>query len=375
MSVWVGTSLGNLKQIAYQEKSWGEVQIESLPVSATQQYYICIGHVTTTSAHQTPFDMSVVLPTDSDLVSRNVTAASAENGTFANSLPLSGTSVTVISYALNFAANEPGEPTRNPRYSSWYYYDATADGRIHLSAAGTEQGQYYAPNRYKTLIAYRADTYAEMIDSLPLGTSATTSGLPGTLSFNVVEGQRYYIAFGMGYFSNGSNIGISNPTDAAWRVMTMSYSPLPPSLTTDPVSSITTNSAMAGGEVTGESGAPVTERGVVFGTRWLPSTSNGGTKVVSGSGTGAFFSTLTGLSPSTTYAVRSYAINSAGTGYGPQVEFTTEAALPAVSNALRTAFMRKYKSLKKKLKKTKESSKKKKLKTQLKALKRKIAAL
>jgi hypothetical protein len=46
--------------------------------------------------------------------------------------------------------------------------------------------------------------------------------------------------------------------------------------------------------------------------------------VASGSGTGSFSATLTGLSPNTTYYARAYATNAQGTSYGSQVSFTTE---------------------------------------------------
>lgn len=388
MSVWVGPSLGDLKRIAFKSNSGGEARIEDLPVSPGTQYYISIGHRGDSSNDQEAFDMSVVLPTESDLKPLNVTESSADNGLFINALPLSGLSNTVISYSRNFAQNEPGEPTRNPEYSSWYYYNAPENGRISLSVAGTELSEFYDSFTDRTIIAYNVDTYAEMVDASPVGTTSSGTGLPGTLSFNVIAGQRYYIAFGHGRFSNGSLNGTGSEDDTSWRVMTMSYSPLPPTLTTDPVSSITANSAMSGGEVTGENGASVTERGIVFGTRWLPSTSNGATKVVSGSGTGVFIGNLTGLSPSTTYAVRSYAINSAGTGYGPQVEFTTEAsttvhppassAAGAAAIAARAAAMsqvsRSIKKLKGKIKKA-SGSKSKKLKAKLKKLKKQLKAL
>nr|MBP8963590.1 hypothetical protein [Opitutaceae bacterium] len=45
-----------------------------------------------------------------------------------------------------------------------------------------------------------------------------------------------------------------------------------------------------------------------------------------GTGTGAFSAALTGLSANTTYHVRAYAISAAGTAYGDDVSFTTEAA-------------------------------------------------
>jgi uncharacterized protein (TIGR02145 family) len=94
-----------------------------------------------------------------------------------------------------------------------------------------------------------------------------------------------------------------------------------PSVTTTTVSNVTATSATTGGDVTQDGGAPVTARGVAYGTSSSPSTS--GTITSDGTGTGGFTSTLTGLMPSTTYYVRAYATNSVGTAYGNEVSFTT----------------------------------------------------
>ncbi|HPZ99684.1 MAG TPA: fibronectin type III domain-containing protein, partial [Phycisphaerae bacterium] len=48
-------------------------------------------------------------------------------------------------------------------------------------------------------------------------------------------------------------------------------------------------------------------------------------KTFDGTGPGPFSSRVTGLSPGMTYYVRAYATNSAGTGYGKVVTFTTPA--------------------------------------------------
>jgi uncharacterized protein (TIGR02145 family) len=96
-----------------------------------------------------------------------------------------------------------------------------------------------------------------------------------------------------------------------------------PSVLTAPVLGITATSATTGGDVTQDGGAPVTARGVAYGTSSSPTTAGAITN--DGIGTGVFTSTLTGLTPSTTYNVRAYATNSVGTAYGNELSFTTTA--------------------------------------------------
>ena len=94
-----------------------------------------------------------------------------------------------------------------------------------------------------------------------------------------------------------------------------------PAVTTTEVSSITAISASSGGDVTSDGGASVTARGVCWRTSTNPTISNSHT--TDGTGTGSFPSSITGLIPGTTYHVRAYATNSAGTGYGSDVTFKT----------------------------------------------------
>ena len=92
-------------------------------------------------------------------------------------------------------------------------------------------------------------------------------------------------------------------------------------LTTTAASSITDISAVSGGNITNDGGTLITQRGVCYSTSPSPTTAN--TSIISGSGTGSFISNLTGLTATTTYYVRAYATNSAGTAYGNEVSFTT----------------------------------------------------
>jgi uncharacterized protein (TIGR02145 family) len=105
-----------------------------------------------------------------------------------------------------------------------------------------------------------------------------------------------------------------------------------PTLTTTGVSNITTTAATTGGTITSNGGAAITARGVVWSTNPSPTTALA-TKTTDGTGTGTFTSTLTGLAPATRFYVRAYATNAAGTAYGNEVSFTTNAApvLPSVT--------------------------------------------
>ena len=107
--------------------------------------------------------------------------------------------------------------------------------------------------------------------------------------------------------------------------------PVVPILTTAAITAITGNSAAGGGNVTGNGGAEVTARGLVYGLSTKPTVA--GSKTTNDKGTGAFVSSITELKGNTTYYVRAYATNSAGTGYGPELTFKTLVDVPAVTTA------------------------------------------
>lgn len=91
---------------------------------------------------------------------------------------------------------------------------------------------------------------------------------------------------------------------------------------TNSITSITSNSAQSGGNITADDGAGISARGVCWNTSESPTTSDNCTS--DGSGTGSFTSNITNLTALTQYFVRAYATNTEGTTYGNQVSFTTE---------------------------------------------------
>ena len=93
-----------------------------------------------------------------------------------------------------------------------------------------------------------------------------------------------------------------------------------PTLSTTAISNLGSTTASSGGNISSDGGATVTARGVVWSTNPSPLVTLS-TKTSDGTGIGTFTSSLTSLSPNSTYYVRAYATNSAGTAYGNEVSF------------------------------------------------------
>lgn len=98
-----------------------------------------------------------------------------------------------------------------------------------------------------------------------------------------------------------------------------------PTLTTTEITNITTNSSISGGNVTSDGGGVITKKGIVWDTFENP-TIVLATKTIDGSELGSFVSNIKPLMQNTTYYIRSYATNIAGTAYGNQVNFKTIAS-------------------------------------------------
>ncbi len=93
------------------------------------------------------------------------------------------------------------------------------------------------------------------------------------------------------------------------------------SVSTSEITEITSSSAMCGGDVKADGGAEVKARGICWSMMPNPTIEDNNT--VEGNGIGNFTSNLSDLVPQTTYYVRAYAINEAGTSYGEEKVFIT----------------------------------------------------
>ncbi len=165
-------------------------------------------------------------------------------------------------------------------------------------------------------------TTADSKTSDGTGTGEFISSLTG-----LTAATTYYIR---AYATNSAGTAYGNEVTFTTAEMTA------PVLTTDEATQVTLTSAVSGGNITSDGGANVSARGVCWSTTTGPTTAD--SKTSNGSGTGAFASDLTGLTPGATYYVRAYATNSVGTSYGSEISFTTTpVSLPVVTTTAVTA--------------------------------------
>lgn len=168
----------------------------------------------------------------------------------------------------------------------------------------------------------------------------STPGAKATLVFNNnLIGQTVLDASGNGTI----NYSITSPgTEVVLTISKHNHKPyinnlaifgtcvFPPSVETFFATSITNSTAMANGNIIADYGEPVIESGFVYSQNPQP--------VINGIDVfkvlttplafiGPFSVNLTGLSSSTIYFVRAYAINANGTSYGEEVSFETECGI------------------------------------------------
>ena len=133
--------------------------------------------------------------------------------------------------------------------------------------------------------------------------SATVTGLGGC-------GVVYYVR---AYATNATGTAYGNQNSVSTGLL--------PTVTTDAVSAVGFYEATSGGAITDNGGCAISQKGVVW--SWNPSPALGSPGTTHGADDAPFVSSVTPLYANRTYYVRAYATNSVGTGYGPQVVFTT----------------------------------------------------
>lgn len=251
----------------------------------------------------------------------SITDSHANNGTGLGTFTVnmtnltSGTTYYVRAYAVNvqglaygeeveFTTNSVNMPTvTTNNVTNITQTSAKCGGNVTDAGGGTvtARGVCWSTNQNPTT--------SDQHTTNGSGTGSFTSNITGLTS-----GTTYYVR---AYATNseGTSYGEQRTFETSLSL---------PTVTTNNVIDITINSATCGGNVTNDGGGTVTSRGVCWGTSSNPTINNSHTD--DGAGTGSFASSITGLTPATTYYVRAYATNSAGTAYGENRTFSTEDA-------------------------------------------------
>ena len=159
------------------------------------------------------------------------------------------------------------------------------------------------------------------------GSDVTLSDGGGTVSVNDADADSTNELQNLSVSAAGDTLYLQNGGFVIIPGISAANSPVQlATLTTSAVSSLTNISATSGGNITDDGGANITTRGVCYSINTNPTTADNITN--DGNGMGSFTSNLSGLTTSTTYYVRAYATNSAGTAYGNELSFTTLAPAP-----------------------------------------------
>ena len=157
------------------------------------------------------------------------------------------------------------------------------------------------------------------VDDASVICGAGTGGFSGNLT-GLTPNTKYYIR---SYATN--SVGTSYGDEISFSTFTIA------TVITTPASAITSTDATSGGNILSDGGALVFSSGICWNTTGNPTVNDASTN--SGLGIGNFIHNLSGLMGSTTYYIRAYAINNAGTAYGNVQTFTT---LPPILPTLST---------------------------------------
>lgn len=185
--------------------------------------------------------------------------------------------------------------------------------------SATVTANYSYPGEIPQIKVYTS-TSSSMSNAIETDAVLDDNTMTATIS-NLAPDTKYFYRF---RYSNGMKL-----IDTEIRNFTTEHAIVVPTLTTIPAASITSNSAVSGGNISDDGGSGITARGVCWSIESNPTIEYDHT--ANGTGTGGFISNITNLSANTLYYVRAYATNGEGTGYGNEITFITSASLATVS--------------------------------------------
>ena len=253
---------------------------------------------------------------------------------------------TVLYQSFIFAGNDSIWHTaaNSVQYTDWQVLDIAPDSsalavgdqvQIEVTAVGCALGGHWGYVYVDHFGSFQPVTPSVTVANKTYdGTTSATitgrslSGVQNTDDVSLSGGTATFGAASPGLGKTVTVTGLTLSGTDADKYMLTSYSATTtadivgaPSVSSAALSGLGATSASSGGNVTSDGCSTVTARGVCWSTSANPTIADSHT--TDGTGTGAFTSSLTGLTSTTTYHVRAYATNAVGTSYGPDVYATT----------------------------------------------------
>ncbi len=234
----------------------------------------------------------------------------------------SGTTYYVRAYATNALGTAYGEElvfTTNSLALASVTTGSVSNISFTSAMAG---GTVVSDNGYP--VSTRGICWATTPAPTTAGSKYTESGAVGSFTATItglLPANLYYVrAFAV------NDAGTSYGEEVQFTTLTTTA----PVLTTKAITGVSSNIASSGGDITSDGGSPITAKGVCWNVNPGPTLAH--FKTQDGTGSASYNSTLTGLSPLSTYYVRAYAINAIDTAYGNELSFTsTDLVYPPVS--------------------------------------------
>ena len=225
----------------------------------------------------------------------------------------------------------------NPVDSLYIQYSVSPSGgaTLYLDSLSMYMGAWFTQN-IRAAVYYAKDPLFENPDTLITDTALAGDELQpyhSSFSDSLKEGETLYLrVYPYNTASEGWAKLVALHNVEIFGTTTGVSADLPTVATYNP-EAVSTTFAKAGGNITSDGGAEITERGLVWSTTEGPTLDS--QKQKAGTGTGPFTVQMTDLEPGTAYYFRAYAVNDAGTAYGREVYFQTleEKTPPEVSTS------------------------------------------
>ena len=301
--------------------------------------YVCLQNVNISGQTESlPVASAVLWPYDTDESFVSTGPIVGAGPTYGDSLKyygktnlnISGTSTSASVGAIQTVSKVWFAATDTlPKFYFQYAASPKSGGTLNVKDVSLYIGGWFSSN-LKAALYYSTDpTFASKTELIPgfslVGSAIELKSVP--LDVTVNSGETFYLRV---YPYNTASEGWAKlvAVDSVKISGTVTgVTADPPTLTTTSVTDISTTYAASGGNITTDGGSPVTERGICWNTSGTPTIAD--SKTSDGTSSGSFKSVAKNLTPGTTYYLRAYATNSAGTSYGSEQSFATLSAVVA----------------------------------------------